>query len=199
LEFSNTPDYENPTDSNTDNVYIVEVTASDGTHTDAQLVSVNVVKVASKPVGRSGKSHKGSSSKKVCKDTKAINFSNVGQHDPSLCKYAEEKKEEKKEQTQSKKEDTKEKTEKTQGQKEEVKPSGKCSVVKASKEFLRVGSKGEVVKALQEFLNANGFDSGKVDGIFGKITKAAVMRMQKAYGIVVDGIVGPQTKGKISC
>ncbi|MBD2843599.1 S-layer homology domain-containing protein [Paenibacillus sp. IB182496] len=42
LSFAVAPDYENPSDSNTDNSYIVVVTASDGTSSDTQTINVNV-------------------------------------------------------------------------------------------------------------------------------------------------------------
>ena len=58
---------------------------------------------------------------------------------------------------------------------------------------LRKGDKGEDVKELQLALNEAGFDCGKVDGIFGGKTKAAVKDYQKAHGLKVDGIVGRQT------
>ena len=58
---------------------------------------------------------------------------------------------------------------------------------------LRKGDKGEDVKELQLALNEAGFDCGKVDGIFGSKTKAAVKEYQKAHGLKVDGIVGRQT------
>lgn len=65
---------------------------------------------------------------------------------------------------------------------------------------LKYGNKGEKVKKLQEALNALGFNSGKVDGIFGSKTKAAVQKFQKSskFGgaISADGIVGPKTKKK---
>ncbi|WP_422444067.1 spore cortex-lytic enzyme [Thermoanaerobacterium sp. DL9XJH110] len=58
---------------------------------------------------------------------------------------------------------------------------------------LRQGSRGRDVAQLQQKLNTLGFWAGKVDGIFGPKTKAAVKRFQRARGIRVDGIVGPQT------
>ncbi|TYP48696.1 spore cortex-lytic enzyme [Thermosediminibacter litoriperuensis] len=59
--------------------------------------------------------------------------------------------------------------------------------------LLKQGCKGEDVAQLQYRLNSLGFWSGKVDGIFGPLTKNAVIRFQKSRGIKVDGIVGPQT------
>lgn len=47
LKFAANPDFESPTDSNGDNVYVVKVQASDGTNTDTQLISVTVTDVTS--------------------------------------------------------------------------------------------------------------------------------------------------------
>ena len=46
LRFVNAPDFENPTDSNSDNVYVVEITVDDGNGaSDSQLISVTVTNV----------------------------------------------------------------------------------------------------------------------------------------------------------
>ena len=58
---------------------------------------------------------------------------------------------------------------------------------------LRSGDRGNQVKTLQRLLNALGYDCGNADGIFGAKTKAAVMKFQKAMGLVADGIVGIKT------
>ena len=58
--------------------------------------------------------------------------------------------------------------------------------------ILRRGSQGKDVKYLQQRLNLVSF-SLKIDGIFGMRTEAAVKEFQKKNGLVVDGIVGPQT------
>ena len=44
-----------------------------------------------------------------------------------------------------------------------------------------------------------GYDVGKTgaDGIFGKNTRAGVMKFQAEHGLVVDGIVGIMTWGKL--
>lgn len=59
--------------------------------------------------------------------------------------------------------------------------------------LLKVGSRGADVVELQTKLNTLGFNVGKADGIFGNMTKQGVMNYQKAYGLSVDGIVGPMT------
>jgi len=56
---------------------------------------------------------------------------------------------------------------------------------------LRQGNKGEQVKCLQTKLNITS------DGIFGPLTKAAVILFQKNHNLVQDGIVGPKTRGEL--
>lgn len=48
---------------------------------------------------------------------------------------------------------------------------------------------------MQTLLNELGYNAGRVDGIFGPGTEAAVKRFQATHGLAVDGIVGPQTWG----
>jgi hypothetical protein len=51
LTFSNAPDFENPTDAGSNNIYEVQVTANDGNGgTDVQLISVTVTNVNDAPV-----------------------------------------------------------------------------------------------------------------------------------------------------
>lgn len=57
---------------------------------------------------------------------------------------------------------------------------------------LRRGSKGEAVKELQRLLCGL-----EIDGSFGPLTEAAVIEFQKANGLTVDGIVGPETWGAL--
>ena len=56
-------------------------------------------------------------------------------------------------------------------------------------EFLKEGEKGEVVKELQNGLKSKDFYTGAIDGVFGPITKAAVIKIQK-YGEPASNIVG---------
>ena len=57
-----------------------------------------------------------------------------------------------------------------------------------------LGSTGEDVKDLQVVLNATVADNSLVvDGVFGNLTKEAVMAFQKQYGLTIDGIVGDET------
>ena len=56
--------------------------------------------------------------------------------------------------------------------------------------LLKVGSRGTDVVELQTKLNDLAYNVGKVDGIFGSMTKQGVINFQKAHSLVVDGIVG---------
>jgi cell wall-associated NlpC family hydrolase len=62
---------------------------------------------------------------------------------------------------------------------------------------LREGSRGPAVRELQSLLKSKGFNPGGADGVFGPKTKAAVVAFQRSQGIAADGIVGPQTWGRL--
>jgi peptidoglycan hydrolase-like protein with peptidoglycan-binding domain len=57
---------------------------------------------------------------------------------------------------------------------------------------LKVGSRGAQVSELQSFLGVGS------DGVFGLITKGAVMRYQTAHSLSADGIVGPMTRAAMN-
>jgi len=57
--------------------------------------------------------------------------------------------------------------------------------------------RGDDVAELQQRLGALGFDSGRVDGIFGENTEAAVREFQENAGVRVDGEVGPVTLAEL--
>ncbi len=68
--------------------------------------------------------------------------------------------------------------------------------------LLKVGSTGENVRTMQNYLNAisNKYPSIpkiKADGIFGNLTKDAVIAFQKLFGLTPDGIIGKNTWNKI--
>jgi len=52
---------------------------------------------------------------------------------------------------------------------------------------------GKKVKEIQSKLKAGGFNPGKIDGVYGPQTIAAVNAFQIAEGLVSDGEVGPDT------
>lgn len=62
---------------------------------------------------------------------------------------------------------------------------------------LKQGDRGDAVKTMQNMLNTCGYDCGKADGIFGSGTKNALVKMQKANGLVGDGIYGAKSKAKL--
>ena len=49
------------------------------------------------------------------------------------------------------------------------------------------------VRSLQRQLVRMGFSPGRIDGRYGPLTTQAVKSFQQAHGLVVDGIVGPET------
>jgi N-acetylmuramoyl-L-alanine amidase len=53
--------------------------------------------------------------------------------------------------------------------------------------------RGDDVATLQRHLGSLGFDAGRVDGIFGPQTHAALVDFQRNAGLTVDGICGPAT------
>lgn len=57
--------------------------------------------------------------------------------------------------------------------------------------IVRQGARGEIVKQIQRKVGTS------VDGIFGPMTRAGVVRYQKRNGLVADGIVGPRTGTKM--
>ncbi|WP_163539305.1 peptidoglycan-binding protein [Gracilibacillus sp. YIM 98692] len=65
---------------------------------------------------------------------------------------------------------------------------------------LQKGSRGERVKVLQQKLLQLGYSLPQygADSQFGEETEKAVRDFQKSESITVDGIVGPQTQGKLS-
>src|SRR5829696_4614734 len=54
------------------------------------------------------------------------------------------------------------------------------------------------VRAVQRLLRRFGDAPGPVDGLYGPLTAAAVRRFQKAQALIVDGVVGPQTMGRLT-
>ncbi len=59
--------------------------------------------------------------------------------------------------------------------------------------YLKKGSRGDDVATVQARLIVLGYLNDDADGIFGKLTHAAVVAFQGDHGIKVDGIVGPVT------
>lgn len=58
---------------------------------------------------------------------------------------------------------------------------------------LRLGDKGAPVADLQRLLTGAGFDPGRIDGIFGPLTEAAVRAAQRDLALAQDGLAGTLT------
>ena len=74
-------------------------------------------------------------------------------------------------------------------------PSTKCPYTEP-KTDIQFGSNGNGVKWVQWYLNKAG-EKLSVDGEFGALTKAAVLRFQKKQKLLVDGIVGARTRAAL--
>lgn len=58
---------------------------------------------------------------------------------------------------------------------------------------LRKGDEGADVAILQRKLKEMGLYEGRIDGIFGKMTREAVVQLQKNNGLKADGVCGEKT------
>jgi N-acetylmuramoyl-L-alanine amidase len=67
-----------------------------------------------------------------------------------------------------------------------------------SNPVLKNGTTGASVTQLQSDLKKLGFMSIEPTGYYGNVTRTAVTRFQKKYGLKSDGIAGSKTLGKIS-
>lgn len=114
-------------------------------------------------------------STEACKDSRAINFSNRGQHNQSLCVYV-------------------------QGEKN----GGACPMNEITQNLQkgnpdwgyssRVEETAMQIIVLQKYLKDNGFNPGPIDGMFGPLTEGAVKRAQKYFGIIATGIVDDEMR-----
>jgi cell wall-associated NlpC family hydrolase len=66
-----------------------------------------------------------------------------------------------------------------------------------TKNNLEYGDRGKSVKKVQNKLRSLGYYADNIDGIFGDHTQTAVSQYQRANGLLVDGIVGPQTRSSL--
>ena len=57
----------------------------------------------------------------------------------------------------------------------------------------KIGTRSEEVRQIQTALKQKGYYKGNVDGIFGTVTKNAVINFQRDSGLAVDGIAGKNT------
>lgn len=63
--------------------------------------------------------------------------------------------------------------------------------------IIRYMSRGVYVCVAQDALIFLGYDTGGLDGVFGKRTENSVKEYQRTRGLVVDGIIGPATWRKL--
>ncbi len=85
-------------------------------------------------------------------------------------------------------------------------PTFSCKKLPDNPKVLRLNTKNNSVKTLQEILNCKGYiisssgagSKGKETILFGKKTKEAVIRFQKANNLKGDGIVGPFTRNLLN-
>jgi Putative peptidoglycan binding domain/D-alanyl-D-alanine carboxypeptidase len=66
-------------------------------------------------------------------------------------------------------------------------------VPKSDVGFFNIGDRSPEVEEIQQALNLVLAMDMDVDGIFGKDTRAGVMEFQRMKGLLVDGVVGPDT------
>lgn len=66
-----------------------------------------------------------------------------------------------------------------------------------SKSTISYGSQGSDVVILQNLLNSKGFSCGIADGIFGNLTKNALIDFQESNGLTPDSICGLNTWNKL--
>lgn len=76
-------------------------------------------------------------------------------------------------------------------------PDPAWETVPVAVRMLRAGMSGADVRTLQAALNANGYDCGSTDGIFGANTAAALKKFQTDWDLGADGIAGNGTWGKL--
>ena len=62
----------------------------------------------------------------------------------------------------------------------------------------KIGSQGEEVRQIQLQLKNLGYFNDKIDGIYGKQTKEAVIKFQMDNNLIADGIAGTKTLEKLN-
>ena len=67
----------------------------------------------------------------------------------------------------------------------------------ASSPLLKLGSQGAAVQDLKQRLHALGYYSDAINATYGQAAQTAVLRYQESNGLLVDGIVGPETLGSL--
>jgi peptidoglycan hydrolase-like protein with peptidoglycan-binding domain len=54
---------------------------------------------------------------------------------------------------------------------------------------------GEDVRRIQEILQALGYYDGPLDAVYDEEVRDAILELQRDYGLIPDGVVGPNTYG----
>jgi hypothetical protein len=65
-----------------------------------------------------------------------------------------------------------------------------------SRGYIQKGDSGPSVKAIQRGLKELGYYKGKIGGHYKTLTRRAVMKFQKRYGLTADGLFGAKTLEK---
>jgi len=73
-----------------------------------------------------------------------------------------------------------------------------CTQAVRAETIMKKGMENRQVLLLQTHLAQLGFFNVKPTGYYGEITESAVKDFQRAYGLVVDGIAGPETLSRIN-
>jgi len=66
-------------------------------------------------------------------------------------------------------------------------------VIGGSSGMVTPASLGMTIKNAQIALNRLGYDAGPVDNVYGRITRSAVVRFQRAQHLAVTGALGGET------
>jgi N-acetylmuramoyl-L-alanine amidase len=74
-----------------------------------------------------------------------------------------------------------------------IKVSLPAGIVELSSPYMRGGK----VRKIQDALLTKGVNPGALDGVYGPSTAAAVAAFQAQEGLVVDGVVGPETRKEL--
>ena len=171
LSFNSSPDYENPSDANKDNIYEVQVKATDSSSNAsiAQSINISIKNIYEGGPGKAGVS------KKV---TSYIPKESAPKKDNKTDKQAELKKRIQELLAEVAR------LKKILAEKNNTKEN-KCYLFK---EHYKMGDRGDGVKSIQQFLKERGFFKANITGYFGPITKKAVMDFQDKYA---DDILKP--------
>lgn len=65
-------------------------------------------------------------------------------------------------------------------------------------DVLNMGDQGALVKAAQVRLTELGYANGAADGVFGSLTRSAVLTFQAENSLTLDGEIGPQTRAVLN-